>query len=108
MTGERLEFQGGEAGWDSLRNVEMATEAQDAAVETQAETARSAAGAMGEKVLEALDASKAETQGEAENPKLELMRKNWGSFEGSRELFGEKTEMVPYEYWIIAENMPWD
>ncbi len=36
------------------------------------------------------------------------MRENWGDLEHTQGVFGPNTEMVPYEYGVIGENMTFD
>lgn len=105
----------GETAWDGLAEA-MPFQGGDDTGEARTESGEYArAGKLGAKVLAATDV--AEARGTAEDKagetldgqaRLELMRENWGDFEKSRALFGPKTEMVPYEYGVIAENMPWE
>lgn len=120
MVGENLEkTRDGEAGWGKLKDIEMAVE------QPAGEIGREMAGKLGGKILGALEVTSATETSDSsevadvveaaelqetleENSRVKLMRENWGNFEKSRELFGPKTEMVPYEYGVIAENMPWE
>jgi len=58
---------------------------------------------------ENVEKGKAELQEIEDWPEaLVSMRENWGDLEHTQGVFGPKTEMVPYEYGVIGENMTFD